>query len=168
MPATPERSIEDARMPSRANARQEIRREERLTRPSRNGHQDQGPLTIDKSRIPPGFVMEWKRHSIFGKEDRHNRVVAEQNHWKIVPHKLMPNVLGSFGDTDPEQPIIVKDLGLYMRPKYLNEDAMEELREETAYTLDQQIKSLRVNSEEQVGKRFTKIKQTMVPGQPVE
>lgn len=159
MPATPDRSIDDTRASSR-------REERRLQRPSRMS-ESTGIFDIDETKVPPGFVMEWKRHSTMGAEDRRNQVVVRQNHWSPVPHKMQDQIMGHLCK-DPEQQIEVDGLALYMRPKYLNDDALAEQQEETAYVLDQQVRSLRMNSEEQVGKRFTKIKKAVVQAQVVE
>ncbi len=159
MPATPSRSIDDARTADRQETR-------RLERPSRAQVTDGGAYSLDKSRVPRGMVMEWKRHSCMGQEDKHNQVVVRQNHWEPVPHKMQPHILGHLGND--EEHIIVAGLGLYMRPAYLNEDAMKEQHEETDYTLNQQLQSLRLASKEQVGERFTKIKRSVVAGQPIE
>lgn len=168
MPAAPQsRSIDDARdtrASDRVSARQEDRR---LERPSRVAITDGGAFALDKNRIPKGFTMEWKRHEVMGFQDKHNQVVVRQNHWEPVPHKLQPHILGHLCN-DPEQHILVAGQGLYMRPTYLNEDAAAEQREETDYTLSQQLKALRLASKDQVGERYTKIKKTVVAPQPVE
>lgn len=167
MPAVPQssdRAIDGARASDRVSDRRETRR---LERPSRVAITDGGAFALDTNRIPNGMVMEWKRHEIMGFVDRHNQVVVRQNHWVPVPHRMQPHILGHLCK-DPEQDIVVAGQGLYMRPQYLNADAMQEQQEETDYTLNQQLQSLRLSSKEQVGERFTKIKKTVVAAQPVE
>lgn len=164
MPATPSRSIDDARTSERTLDRQETRR---LERPSRARISEDGPLSLDFNRVPKGFVMEWKRHSCFGKEDTHNQVIVRQNHWTPVPHKIQPHIYGHLCE-DPERHILVNGLGLYMRPAYLNEDAYREQQETTDDVLGSQIRALSLQSQEQVGKQRTRIKKSIVAGQPVE
>lgn len=160
MPATPSRTIDD----SRTADRQETRR---LERPSRGRLTADGPLSIDLNQVQRGMVMEWKRHSIYGQPDDHNQVIVQQNHWKPVPHKLQPHVYGHLCKDD-ERHIIVKGLGLYMRPEYLNEDARAEHEAETSDVLGNQLQSLRLSSKEQVGDRYTRIKKSTIAVQAVE
>lgn len=165
MPVTPNRTIDDTRTTDRTTVRQEGRR---LERPSRSAASGDGSLfSIDKGLVPPGYVMEWKRHEVMGFSDRHNQVVIQQNHWTPVPHKMQPQKLGHLCK-DPEEHIIVGGEGLYMRPTYLNEDAAAEQREETDYTLNQQLQALKLSSKDQVGERFTKIKRATLAPQTVE
>lgn len=165
MPVTPQRTIDDARTTDRATVRQESRR---LERPSRSASSGDGTVfSVDKSAIPPGYVMEWKRHEVMGFNDRHNQVIIRQNHWQPVPHKMQPTILGHLCKDDEEH-IVVAGQGLYMRPAYLNEDAAAELREETDYTLNQQLQALKLSSKDQVGERFTKIKRATLAPQTVE
>lgn len=160
MPATPSRSLDD----SRISDRQQMKR---LERPSRGRLTEDGPLSIDLSQVPDGYVVEWKRHSVMGLEDTHNKVVVQRNHWKPVPHKEQPHVYGDFCK-DPERHVIVGGLGLYMRPAYLNDDAKKEHVEDTDDVLGNQLQSLRLSSREQVGDRFTRIKKSTVAVQAVE
>lgn len=160
MPATPSRSIDDARVSDRQETR-------KLERPSRSAITSDGRLSLDLNRVPPGMVMEWKRHSCMGQEDAYNQVIVRQNHWTPVPHHLQPHIYGHLCK-DGEKHIIVGGLGLYMRPLYLNEDAVAEQQEATADVLGNQLQALRLSSREQVGDRFTRIKKSSVAVQAVE
>jgi hypothetical protein len=135
--------------------------ERRLERPTRGNLSDDSRFAVDLSRVPRGFVMEWKRHELMGARDRRNQTVVRQYHWEPVPHKLQPHVYGHTC-TNADEHIIVDGLGLYMRPAYLNEDAERETAENTAYNLNQQLASLRLSSKAQVGEQRTKIKREIV------
>jgi len=156
---TPERGVERAT---------ERREERRLERPDNRRLTDDGRFSIDLNRVPEGYVMEFKRHTIMGMEDKRNQVLIRQYHWQPVPHKLQPHILGHLCKNEDEH-IIVDGCGLYMRPKYLNQDAAEEHRRETDFMLSQQLQSLRLQSKDQVGERNTYIKKSTVSvPQPVE
>lgn len=153
------------RTPERATERTESRR---LERPDNRRLTDDGRFSIDLNAVPPGMVMEWKRHSIMGMEDKRNQVTVREYHWVPVTHSQQRHILGHLCKNDDEH-IIVDGQGLYMRPEYLNEEAQEEHRRETDYVLGQQMQSLRMSSKEQVGEARTKItKQRVAVAQPVE
>lgn len=143
----------------RATERTESRR---LERPDTRRLTDDGRFAIDLSRVPPGYVLEWKRHSVMGMQDKQNQVRVRQYHWEPVTHKIQPHILGHLCRNEDEH-ILVDGMGLYMRPAYLNDEARAEQREDTAYQLDQQIKSLSSASTDQVGKANTFVKKSSVP-----
>lgn len=143
-------------------------RAKRLERPATRRMTDDGRFSIDMAAVPPGFVMEWKRHSIMGMEDKRNQVVIRSYHWEPVPHHMQPHILGHLCKNDDEH-IMVDGQGLYMRPKYLNEEANAESRADTDYQLGQQLESLRMSSKDQVGQKHTYVKKsTVAVPQPVE
>lgn len=153
------------RAPERGTERHD---ERRLSRPSNRNMTDDGRFSLDMSRVPPGYVMEFKRHEVMGMRDRRNQVMIREYHWEPVPHKMQPQFLGHLCNNDDEH-IVVDGLGLYMRPEYLNEEAAAEGRSETDYQLQQQLQSLRLSSKEQVGNMRTFVKkQTVQVQQPVE
>lgn len=156
---TPERRLERAA---------ERRDERRLSRPTNENLTNDGRFSIDLSRVPPGYVLEWKRHTIMAQEDRQNQVTVRKYHWQPVPHKDQPHILGHLCQ-NPEEHIIVDGMGLYMRPAYLNEDARAEEEAKTNFVLSQQLQSLRMSSKDQVGAGNTYVKKTTVAvPQPVE
>lgn len=157
------------RIPERIGERGTERTEtRRLTRPDNSNLTDDGRYAIDLNRVPPGYVMEFKRHTIMGMEDKRNQVLVRQYHWEPVSHKMQPHILGHLCANEDEH-IIVDGNGLYMRPEYLNEEADAEHRHNTDYVLGQQMQSLRLQSKEQVGPGRTFIKkQTVAVAQPVE
>lgn len=157
------------RAPERLQARNSDRpSERRLERPANRNVTDDGRFSIDLNAVPPGFVMEWKRHQVMGMEDKQNQVRVRQFHWEPVTHKMQPQILGHLC-TNEDQHIMVDGMGLYMRPVYLNDDAMAEARNDTDYQLSQQIASLRMSSADQVGKGNTFIKKsTVAVPQPIE
>lgn len=157
------------REPTRSIARETARHDERrLERPNNRRMSDDGRFSIDFNGVPDGWVMEWKRHSIMAMTDRRNQVLVRQYHWEPVPHKMQPQIYGHTCKNDDEH-IVVDGQGLYMRPAYLNEDAMAESKGDTDYMLQQQLQSLRMSSKDQVGDRNTYIrKQTVAVSQPVE
>ncbi|HEY1806019.1 MAG TPA: hypothetical protein VGG45_16215 [Terracidiphilus sp.] len=161
MPAAPQADRVQDRVADRRTDRVSDRRTDRkLDRPHAGVLTNDGRFSIDKSRVPPGFVMEWKRHTLMGLRDVRNQVVTQQYHWKPVPHEMQPHFLGHLGD-DPAQHIVVDGQGLYMRPAYLNEDAAVEQQENTLYQTNQQLQSLRLQSKDQVGGARTYIKRSV-------
>lgn len=161
-------SIDSPRKAERAPERKSDRREERrLERPSAGFLTDDGMYALDMSKVPPGMKMEWKRHTLLGMDDKRNQVVIRQFHWEPVPHKLQPHILGHTS-ADENQHIVVGGLGLYMRPDYLCEEADQEAVRNADYVTSQQLQSLRLQSREQVGDRFTKIKRTAAQVQAVD
>lgn len=163
MPPAQQRQTVD-RTPDRISERTEDRR---LQRPGTGRLTDDSRFAIDLHKVPPGYKMEWKRHTLVGMVDRRNMSVVAQYHWKPVPHKMQPHIYGITAKDEGEH-IIVDGLGLYMRPSYLNDDADAETRNETDYQLNQQMQALRLSSKEQVGERYTKIKRETVGVQAVE
>lgn len=156
-----------ARVPERSMERASERQmERRLERPDNRRLTDDGRFSIDLNAVPPGYVCEWKRHTVMGMEDKRNQVLIQNYHWSPVLHKEQPQILGHLCKNQDEH-IIVDGMGLYMRPEYLNKEAMQETESETAYQLSQQMKSLRMNSAEQVGAANTFIKKQTV-AQPIE
>lgn len=154
------------RQPARREARAEDRAsdrrpERRLTRPNRRSMTDDGRFSIDKSRVPQGHVMEFKRHEIMGLKDVRNQVTIREYHWQPVTHEMQPHFYGHMCD-DPNKQVVVDGLGLYMRPEYLNEDAMLETQAATRSQLSNQLQSLRLSSKDQVGSMNTYIKKTGV------
>lgn len=135
--------------------------ERRLERPDNRRLTDDGRYSLDMNAVPPGYVMEFKRHSIMGKEDIRNKVLIRQYHWEPVPHRMQPHIYGHTC-TDPEQHIEVDGQGLYMRPKYLNDEANAETTWDTNHQLDQQLQSLKMSSKDQVTDRNTYIKKSVV------
>lgn len=135
--------------------------ERRLERPVHGRLTDDGRFSIDMNRVPKGYIMEWKRHSIMGMEDKRNQVIIRQYHWEPVPHKVQPHILGHLCK-DEGQHIVVDGQGLYMRPEYLNKDANKEQVEETNAVLSEQLQALRLQSKDQVGSRNTYIKKSTV------
>lgn len=158
-----------ARAPERTQERATDRvQERRLERPDNRRLTDDGRFSIDLNSVPPGYVMEWKRHSIMGMEDKRNKVLIRNYHWTPVLHKDQPHILGHLCKNEDEH-IVVDGQGLYLRPEYLNKEANAETKSDTDYQLSQQLQSLRLSSKEQVGERFTKIKkQTVAVPQPIE
>lgn len=142
--------------------------ERRLERPDNRNLTDDGRFSIDLNAVPQGYVMEFKRHKIMGMEDKRNQVLVRQFHWEPVPHSMQPHILGHLCKNDDEH-VVVDDMGLYIRPKYLNRDADAEHKRDTDHVLSQQLQSLRMESKDQVGAGNTYIKkQTVAVAQPVE
>lgn len=152
----------------KADRRAERPTERRLERPAQTIMTDDGRFSLDLAKIPPGYVMEWKRHTIMGAEDRRNQVVVRSYHWEPVSHKMQPHIYGHLCENENEH-IMVDGLGLYMRPRYLNDDAAKETRDNSDYTLSQQLQALRLQSADQVGVKNTYVKRQLVQApQPVE
>jgi hypothetical protein len=152
----------------RAEARVETRTDERLFRPSNMGMDN--PFELDHSLIPAGMVMEFKRLSVLGMNDRRHQNICHRFHWTPVLNHEQPHILG-MTETDPNAPIVVGGLQLMKRPAYLTEEAHQERKDTAQYQINQQLSSVRAASKAQVGEANTKISRTYerVAGpQPVE
>lgn len=136
--------------------------ERRLERPDNRRLTDDGRFSIDLNKVPPGYVMEFKRHEIMGMVDKRNQVLVRTYHWEPVPHSMQPHFFGHLCKNEDEH-VIVDGQGLYMRPEYLNTEAREENRRDTDYVLVQQMKSLSGQSKEQVGPGNSYFKKQSIP-----
>ena len=101
----------------------EVRFSEKKTR--RKKKDSDNELNIDQSEIPDGFVVEWKRVSIHGKEDRKNLIGLEKDGWEPANPKDFPSLVGKNhkGSTVTNGH---GDLCLMIRPKELTEEARAE------------------------------------------
>ena len=133
-----------SRMADRPTERQT---ERKLIRPDRN--MTAGESIIDQSRVPKGFVMEFKRHTILAAQDKRNQALVKQYWWEPVPNKMQPHFAGP--GADPEAQVTRGSDALYMRPAYLNDEANEEHVRETDGVLRNQLQSLKAESEGQLG-----------------
>ena len=152
----------------RAEARVDTRTTERLMRPSNLGMEN--PFELDHSLIPDGMVMEFKRLSILGMNDRRHQNICHRFHWTPVLHHEQPHILG-ITEVDPNAPIILGGLQLMKRPSYLVDEAHQERKDLAQYQINQQLSSVRAASKAQVGDANTKISRTFEPvagPQPVE
>ena len=156
------------RTPDRSRERMSERTDERrLERPNTGHLTEDGPFSIDPALVPKGYTLEWKRQTLLGMEDKRNQVRSQQYHWTPVPHKMQPHILGHL-EKDENAPIIVGGLMLMMRPTYLCDEARKETMNETKWQTDNQLDALQLQSREQVGSRYTKIKRTTVAAQAVD
>lgn len=75
---------------------------------------------IDRSRIPPGWDMEWKTKTVLGAEDPAQMVAYARTGWEPVPAYMFPDMMpdGWKGNT-----IERKGMILMMRPKQLTDMA---------------------------------------------
>lgn len=73
---------------------------------------------IDRSRIPPGWDMEWKTKTVLGAEDPAQMVAYARTGWEPVPLHMFPEMMpaGWKGDT-----IERKGMILMMRPKRITD-----------------------------------------------
>jgi hypothetical protein len=115
------------------------RGEQRLTRHPRSENR----FHIDPAMIPDGSSYEWKRLSVFDKEDRQHQVHLARNHWVPVPAGRHPELSGEAPDS--KKSIVIDGLILMERPSYLTDEAHEE---------DQR------NAFDQVGTQMQRLQQT--------
>lgn len=75
---------------------------------------------IDRSRIPPGWDMEWKTKTVLGAEDPAQMVAYARTGWEPVPLHMFPEMMPNSwkGNT-----IERKGMILMMRPKKLTDMA---------------------------------------------
>lgn len=100
-----------------------VRPSEKKTRRSRLDHIDE--LFVDPSEIPDGFSVEWKRASIYGKEDNEHLIGLEKDGWEPASPKDFPSRVGkNYKGTSVRH----KDLILMIRPKELTQEALYEDR----------------------------------------
>jgi len=163
IPNQPRQTDRDALAPRNTDRKED---RQRLYRPGNTTLEHR--YAIDESRVPTGMVMEWKRTHILGMPDRQNMSISRRNHWTPVTHEMQPQFFGNLGK--PGEPIQMDGMELMMRQEYLNEDAAEEQAHETAFQTDQQFRSLKQKSSEQVGPQNTKLKRTYerAPTQAIE
>lgn len=124
--------------------------ERKFQRPTNRGFTADGG-EVDQSRVPQGYVMEWKRHSVLGASDKRNQALVRQYGWIPVPHKLQSHIMGP-SCTNEDEPITRGSDGLYMRPAYLNDEAMEESQRDTDDVLRNQLNSLKNESRAKLGR----------------
>jgi hypothetical protein len=82
------------------------------------GHLDY--FDIIRDEVPDDASYEWKRFSVYGKDETQYQAVLRENGWTPVPserHPILPGVGGC---------IIHEGLMLMERPKHLTEEAREE------------------------------------------
>jgi hypothetical protein len=80
--------------------------------------QAQDEFYINPTMIPPGWAYEWKRHSVYGKEESEYQVQLAQTGWTAVPASrhpaLMPaswkgNTIDRKGQRLMERPQVISD-----------------------------------------------------------
>lgn len=83
-------------------------------------------LYVDPSEIPDGFTVEWKRKSIYGKDDVQHQIGLEKDAWEYASPKDFPSLVGKryTGNT-----VEHKDLVLMIRAKEITGEAIAEDRE---------------------------------------
>lgn len=82
-------------------------------------------LTVNPAEIPDGFTVEWKRVSIYGKEDKQNMIGLEKDGWEPASPKDFPSLVGK----NHRGSVITngkEDLMLMIRPIELTEEARAE------------------------------------------
>lgn len=126
----------------------------RLTRHSRSLDR----FFIPPEIIPQGTSYEWKRMSVFGKEDTQHQVHLARNHWKPVPAGRHPELSG--GVAGDERPIVIDGLILMERPKYLTDEARAEDQFNANRQVAQQLE--RLDQIEGIGKDFEQTRPSVV------
>jgi len=111
-----------APQPSVAPRSRGVQRDADWANRSRNikGHVDYFDMV--KHEVPPDASYEWKRYSLWGKEETQSLVIYQENGWTPVPadrHPALPKV----GDC-----IIHEGMILMERPKHLTQEARAEDR----------------------------------------
>jgi hypothetical protein len=122
--------------------------ERKFVRPTDRGMTAEG-RKIDPRLVPKGYVMEWKRHSIYGAQDTRNKALVAQYGWEPVPNRMQPHIMGM--GADPEAQVTRGSDALYMRPSYLNDEAHNEHAQETDDVMRNQLNALKSESKGQLG-----------------
>jgi len=136
-----------SRLAGRPTERSEDRPTERFQRPVRG--MTAAEAEVDQSRVPRGYVMEFKRHTVVGAQDRRNQALVRQYGWTPVTNEMQPHFAGP--GADPKAQVTRGSDALYMRPAYLNDEALAEHNQETADVLNNQIHALKAESKGQLG-----------------
>jgi hypothetical protein len=97
---------------------------------------NQDPFHIERSEIPDGFDMEWKRVTCVGKTDRANIHKVGQAGWRPVPSSMFP---GRWHEADHDGPIEFEGMALMIRPMKLTLEA----KEDDHYAAQQQLAEAR-------------------------
>jgi hypothetical protein len=89
--------------PPRAEMRSDMREEDPRSRASRRaqelrdhlGGMEEGEdrFRVDAADIPDGWAYEWKRRTVFGKEDPAYQVQVARTGWEPVPASRHPNMM---------------------------------------------------------------------------
>lgn len=77
-------------------------------------HTGENRFKFDESKVPPGYVYQWKRVACGGVEDTEHQVITEMNGWERVPASRHPELMGQ---DKGDQPIIRGGLMLMQQPK---------------------------------------------------
>jgi hypothetical protein len=148
-----------SRLAGRATERSEERPTERkFQRPQRG--MTAAEAEVDQSRVPRGYIMEFKRHTIYGAQDRRNQALVRQYGWEPVTNEMQPHFAGP--GADPKAQVTRGSDALYMRPAYLNDEAHEEHSKDTDDVLRNQLMALKQESKGNVGEKNTYVKRQTV------
>lgn len=118
------------------------------------GEEQEGPFTVDPSRIPDGMTYMWRRVSYAGKEDVKHQASGQRKRWMPVPNQRHPEIIGERAAKEtPEAAIIVDGLMLCERPAFITK-AAEARRDEVARSrVRNQMQSLKLTPEGQLPRK---------------
>lgn len=90
---------------------------------------DQNPFEIPAHLMDPEYTYEWKRYSVYGKQDTVHQVSLAENGWRPVNVEPSSPFAGYYMPADYKGAIIREDLMLMERPKGLTNMVREQERQ---------------------------------------
>ena len=90
---------------------------------------DQNPFEIPPHLMDPDYSYEWKRYSVYGKQDTVHQVSLAENGWRPVMVEPSSPFAGYYMPADYKGAIIREDLILMERPRGLSDLVREQERE---------------------------------------
>lgn len=120
------------------------------------------PLDIPDHLIPDGMVYQWKRKSLYGKEDEHNMVhVQEAGAWSPVPaDREGHGILGTKAGRSRGE-IAQGGLVLMERPKELDDEARLEESQEARGIREIQMQKLGLTPRGQMPSTTPRVRRSM-------
>ena len=115
---------------------------------------------IDPSTIPDGYEYEWKRFTVFNKEDPAYQTQLARAGWEMVPTSRHP----SFMPANTKQKFIERDGMVLMQiPKVIADEYREKPGREARESINQNARKIAQTEEGQLERRAAKIKRAYEP-----
>lgn len=121
-------------------------------------------MTSDKFYVPeelkkPELSYEWKRETTMGQRDTEHQVDLASNHWRAVPATDMPGMMPA----DHTGTINRGGMVLMSRPKYLTEEATQEILDMANERIYTNSRRLGQSAPDQLPRTAPKVNRDYVP-----
>lgn len=144
--------------PTRSDQRRPMRRRKNMAQTDQ--------LYVDQAKVPEGMTYEWKRKTYWGKEDRKNMILQDENGFTPVPAKRHPEIVGQ--TANPEGEIEVGGLVLMERPKELQDEARQEEQRGALKDVQTQMQRLKLTGNNEMDRVVQKANRSYERGQDVD